>query len=172
MELYLRVVASSLAVCLFTANVVIERIMVTFKSRTARIIQWIAGNERVWNITTAIDNQFVFSPTSRDNYFQHFQFVHEFFRNWIPVDYTVHVECNFLCSDNNHLVFRISINFSLLSSSGDPVRAWSRDHPQNLFERWGSKVPSLPVSQIYYVKVGGLCCCHLPQGVLELIRKI
>ena len=38
-ELYLRVVASSLAVCLFTTNVVIERIMVKFKSRMARIIQ-------------------------------------------------------------------------------------------------------------------------------------
>ena len=39
MELYLRVVASSLAVCLFTTNVAIERIMVKFKSRMAGIIQ-------------------------------------------------------------------------------------------------------------------------------------
>ena len=39
MELYLRVVASSLAVCLFTTNVVIESIMVKFKTRMARIIQ-------------------------------------------------------------------------------------------------------------------------------------
>ena len=45
MELYLRV---------------IERIMVKFKSRMARIIKWIARNEKVWDITTAIDSQFVF----------------------------------------------------------------------------------------------------------------
>ena len=60
MELYLRVVASSLAVCLFTTNVVIEPIMVKFKSRMARIMQWIARNKKVWDITTAIDRQFVF----------------------------------------------------------------------------------------------------------------
>ena len=60
MELYLRVVASSLAVCLFTTNVVIGSIMVKFKTRMARIIQWISRNEKVWDITTAIDSQFVF----------------------------------------------------------------------------------------------------------------
>ena len=60
MELYLRVVASSLAVCLFTTNVVIESIMVKFKTRMARIIQWISRNEKVWDITAAIDSQFVF----------------------------------------------------------------------------------------------------------------
>ena len=59
-ELYFRVVALSLAVCLFTTNVVIEGIMVKFKSRMARIIQWITRNEKVWDITTAIDSQFVF----------------------------------------------------------------------------------------------------------------
>ena len=60
MELYLRVVASSLAVCLFTTNVVIESIMVKFKTRMARIIQWISRNEKVWDVTAAIDSQFVF----------------------------------------------------------------------------------------------------------------
>ena len=34
--------------------------MVKFKSRMARIIQWIARNEKAWDVTTAIDSQFVF----------------------------------------------------------------------------------------------------------------
>ena len=47
MELYLRVVASSLAVCLFATNVAIERIMVKFKSRMAGIINELPEIKRV-----------------------------------------------------------------------------------------------------------------------------
>ena len=131
MELYLRVVASSLAVCLFTTNVVIESIMVKCKTRMARIIQWISRNEKVWDITTAIDSQFVFPQ------------LHAIIISKLSICSRVlqelnsrglHCTCHrvlLLCSDNNHLVFTISIHLSPLSSCGDPVQAWSSDHPNS-----------------------------------------
>lgn len=130
MELYLRVVASSLAVCLFTTNVAIERIMVKFKSRIARIIQWIARNEKVWDITTAIYSQFVFPQLHAIIVFNTFNLFTrssgiEFSWTTLYMSSSVtFVQCQ------PPLVFRISINFSPLSSSGSsglitwPPRFW------------------------------------------------
>ena len=124
MELYLRVVASSLAVCLFTTNVVIESIMVKFKTRMARIIQWIARNEKAWDITTAIDSQFVFPQLHaiiNSNTFNLFTSSSGTEFSWTTL----------YMSSRVTFVQWQSINFSPLSSSGDPARAWSRDHPNS-----------------------------------------
>jgi len=169
MELSLRVVASSLAVCLFITTVANEHIRLKDESRMLKIIKWNVRNEKVWDITTAIDNEFIFLKLHAFATLSICSSGTEFSRTtrrWVLL----------LSSDNNHLVLRISINFYPLSSSKGPVQAWSRDHPDSgskkICLKGGTAVSSLPVCQIYYVKVRGLYCCHFPPGVLALIRKL
>ena len=124
MELSLRVVASSLAVCLFITTVANEHITLKDESRMLRIIKWNVSNENVWDIETAIDNEFIFLK------------LHTFATilicsSGIEFSRTTRRWVLLLSSDNNHLVLRISINFPPLSSSKDPVQAWSRDHPDS-----------------------------------------
>ena len=119
MELSLRVVASSLAVCLFITTVANENIR--FKNAHAFIIGWNVRNEKVWDITTAIDNEFIFRKL-------HAFATLSICSSGIEFSRTTRRWVLLLSSNNNHLVLRISINFSPLSSSKDPVQAWSRDH--------------------------------------------
>ena len=134
MELSLRVVASSLAVCLFITTVANEHITLKDESRMLRIIKWNVRNEKVWDVKTAIDNEFIFFKL-------HAFATISICSSGIEFSRTTRRWALLLSSDNNHLVLRISINFPPLSSSKDPVHETILiPGRKSLFEGWDSSV--------------------------------
>ena len=123
MELSLRVVASSLTVCLFITTVANEHIRLKDESRMLRIIKWNVRNEKVWDITTAIDNEFIFLKLYA---FATISICSSGIEFWRTTRRCVTFE-----QWQQPPSFEDLNQNSPLSSSKDPVQAWSRDHPDS-----------------------------------------